>query len=209
MTVILVKFRQDHPKRGNMVRISSGRLKGRQVVTSRKIFTSAEGDELRPTSSKVREAIFNILQAEIDQAMFLDLYAGTGAVGLEALSRGAERVFFVESSQVRSKAIMGYLNKLGLEARAAVYQEKAEAFLRRAMRAEMKFDVIFADPPYLSDEVEKILPYVGEYNILKDDGCMLVEHPFKKVLPEHIHDIKRIRNYKYGDTMITLYRKGQ
>jgi 16S rRNA (guanine(966)-N(2))-methyltransferase RsmD len=84
-----------------MVRISSGRLKGRKVVTSKKIFATAEGDELRPTSSKVREAIFNILQAEIDQAVFLDLYAGTGAVGLEALSRGAERVFFVKT--VRAK----------------------------------------------------------------------------------------------------------
>jgi len=192
-----------------MVRISSGRLKGRKVVTSKKIFATAEGDELRPTSSKVREAIFNILQAEIDQAMFLDLYAGTGAVGLEALSRGAERVFFVEGSQVRSKAIMGYISKLGLEARATVYQEDAEAFLRKAMRTGMKFDIIFADPPYLSDEIMKVLPYVGEYNILKEDGCMLVEHPSKKVLPEHILDIKRIKNYKYGDTMITLYRKEQ
>jgi 16S rRNA (guanine966-N2)-methyltransferase len=192
-----------------MVRISSGKLKGRKVVISKKIFTSNEGDELRPTSSKVREAIFNILQSEIDQAMFLDLYAGTGAVGLEALSRGAERVFFVESNQVRSKAIMGYIGKLGLEARTAVYQEKTEAFLQRAMRTGMKFDIIFADPPYISDEFEHALPYVAEHNILKDGGCMLVEHSSKRVLPEQIHDIKRIKNYKYGDTMITLYRKEQ
>jgi 16S rRNA (guanine(966)-N(2))-methyltransferase RsmD len=192
-----------------MVRISSGRLKGRKVVTSKKIFASAEGEELRPTSSKVREAIFNILQAEIDQALFLDLYAGTGAVGLEALSRGAERVFFVENSQTRSKAIADYIKKLDLESKAAVYHEKAEAFLHRAMRTGMKFDIIFADPPYISDEIEKVLPYVGEYGILKDYGWMLVEHSAKKVLPEHMHDIKKIKNYKYGDTMITSYRKEQ
>ena len=96
-----------------MVRISSGRLKGRKVVTSKKIFVSADRHELRPTSSKVREAIFNIVQTEIDHALFLDLYAGTGAVGLEALSRGAERVFFVENSQLRAKAIMDYIHKLG------------------------------------------------------------------------------------------------
>ena len=192
-----------------MVRISSGRLKGRKVVTSKKIFNSAEGDELRPTSSKVREAIFNILQAEIGEAMFLDLYAGTGAVGLEALSRGAERVCFVESNPVRSKAIMGYLSKLGLEARAAVYQEKAEAFLQRAMRTGMKFDIIFADPPYLSDEILKVLPYVAEHDLLNPGGCILAEHSSKEVLPEDMHDIKRIKNYKYGDTMITLYRKEQ
>jgi 16S rRNA (guanine966-N2)-methyltransferase len=192
-----------------MVRISSGRLKGRKIVTSKKIFTSAEGEELRPTSSKVREAIFNILQAEIGQALFLDLYAGTGAVGLEALSRGAERVFFVENNQVRSKAIMGYLDKLGLEDRAAVYQEKAEAFLQRVMRTGVKFDIIFADPPYLSDEIMNVLQYVGEYSLLKDDGCMLVEHSSKKALPESIRDIKKVKKYKYGDTMITLYRKAQ
>jgi 16S rRNA (guanine(966)-N(2))-methyltransferase RsmD len=192
-----------------MVRISSGRLKGRKVATSKKIFSPAEGDELRPTSSKVREAIFNILQAEIGEAMFLDLYAGTGAVGLEALSRGAERVFFVESSPVRSKAIMGYLGKLGLESKAAVYQETTEVFLKRAMRTGIKFDIIFADPPYLSDEIVKVLPSVAECDILKEGGRMLVEHSSKKVLPEHMHDIKRIKNYKYGDTMITLYRKEQ
>jgi 16S rRNA (guanine(966)-N(2))-methyltransferase RsmD len=192
-----------------MVRISSGRLKGRKVVTSRKIFTSTEGDELRPTSSKVREAIFNILQAEIDQSMFLDLYAGTGAVGLEALSRGAERVFFVESNQVRSKAIVDYIKKLDLEARAVVYRETTNAFLKRAVMRGMQFDIIFADPPYISDDFEQALPYVAEHNILKDDGCILVEHSSKKVLPEHIHDIKRIKNYKYGDTMLTLYRKEQ
>lgn len=192
-----------------MVRISSGKLKGRQVVTSKKIFTSTEGDELRPTSSKVREAVFNILQAEIDQALFLDLYAGTGAVGLEALSRGAERVFFVESNQVRSKAITGHIEKLGLGARASVYQEKAEVFLQRAVRTGMKFDIIFVDPPYLSDEILKVLPYIAEHNILKDDGCILAEHSSKEVLPEQLHDIRTIKNYRYGDTKITLYRKEQ
>ena len=79
-------------------------------------------------------------------------------MGLEALSRGAEKVFFVESNQVRSKAIMDYIHKLGLDDRASVYQEEAEAFLKRAMRTGMKFDIIFADPPYLSDEIEQGAP---------------------------------------------------
>lgn len=192
-----------------MVRISSGRLKGRKVAASKKIFASTDMGELRPTSSKVREAIFNIVQAEIDHAWFLDLYAGTGAVGLEALSRGAEKVFFVESNQIRAKAVMDYIHKLSLDDRASVYQEKAETFLHRAMRTGMKFDIIFADPPYLSDEVERALPYIAENNMLKDNGCMLVEHSSKRPLFEHIQNIKMIKNYKYGDTMITLYRKEQ
>ena len=190
-----------------MVRISSGRLKGRQVATSKKIFTSAEGDELRPTSAKVREAIFNILQMEIQQSLFLDLYAGTGAVGLEALSRGAEKVFFVENSPVRAKAIMDYIHKLGLDDRASVYQEQAETFLKRAIRTGMKFDIIFSDPPYLSGEIDKVLPHLGEFNILRDEGCILIEHSSKMALSENVENLKLVKNYRYGDTMITLYRK--
>ena len=198
----------DQLKRGKMIRISSGRLKGRKVVTSKKIFSSSDSEELRPTSAKVREAIFDIVRPEIDGALFLDLYAGTGAVGFEAISRGAEKVVFVESSPVRSAAIMDYIRKIGLDDRASVYQEKAETFLQRAMRTGMKFDIIFLDPPYQSDEMERVLPYIGEYDILKDDGCMLVEHSSKSALPGHIMLIKQIKNYTYGDTRITLYRKG-
>jgi 16S rRNA (guanine(966)-N(2))-methyltransferase RsmD len=190
-----------------MVRISSGRLKGRKVVTSKKIFISPDGDELRPTSSKVREAIFNILQTEIGHSLFLDLYAGTGAVGLEALSRGAEKVFFVENSHVRAKAVMDYIHKLGLGDSASVYQEEAEAFLQGAVRTGMKFDIIFIDPPYLSDEIMRVLPCIGENNVLKDNGCILAEHSSRIALQDHLKNIKQVKNYKYGDTMLTLYRK--
>lgn len=211
MTAILAFscVRQDQGIRGNMVRISSGQLKGRRIVTSKRIFVSSEGDELRPTSAKVREAIFNILQTEIEDAVFLDLYAGTGAVGFEALSRGAEKVFFIESSRVRSKAVMDCLKKLNLDERAVVYQETAEAFLQRAVRAGWKFDIIFADPPYVSDEMEMLLPLIGEHGLLKDGGRILVEHSSKSALPDCIQNMKLARHYKYGDTMITLYRKDE
>jgi 16S rRNA (guanine966-N2)-methyltransferase len=192
-----------------MVRISSGRLKGRRIVTSKKIFVSPEGDELRPTSAKVREAIFNILQTEIENAVFLDLYAGTGAVGLEALSRGAEKVLFIESNRVRSKAIMEYLQRLNLDDRAVVYQENAEAFLQRAMRTGLKFDIIFADPPYVSEEMAKALPFIGENTLLRDGGRILVEHSSKSVFPDCIQNMELVKHYKYGDTMLTLYRKDE
>ena len=192
-----------------MVRISSGSLKGKKVVTSKKIFISSDKDGLRPTSSKVREAIFNIVQTEIYQALFLDLYAGTGAVGLEALSRGAEKVYFVENNNIRAKAIMDYIHRLGLDDRASVYQEEAEAFLNRAVRTGLKFDIIFVDPPYMSGEIDKVLPNIVEDNILKDEGCLLVEHSSKTALPENIQNLKLAKNYRYGDTMITLYRKEQ
>ena len=191
-----------------MVRISGGRLKGRRIVASKKVFAAAEGDELRPTSAKVREAIFNIMQAEIYNALFLDLYAGTGAVGLEALSRGAEKVFFAEDSRVRCKALMDYIHRLNLDDRTSVYQGKAEAFLQSAVRKGLKFDIIFADPPYLSDEIGKVLPYIGEQGLLKDGGSVLIEHSSKSTLHEGgMPHIRLIKQYRYGDTMITLYRK--
>jgi 16S rRNA (guanine966-N2)-methyltransferase len=192
-----------------MVRISSGRLKGRKVATSKKIFASSGGDDLRPTSAKVREAIFDILRAETDHAFFLDLYAGTGAVGLEALSRGAEKVFFIEDNPVRSRALVDYIRKVNLGDRAVVHQEKTETFLQRALKTGLKFDIIFADPPYASDEIDRVLPSIGQFNFLKEDGCMLVEHSSKRKLPDRLQNIKLIKNYKYGDTMITLYRKEQ
>ena len=192
-----------------MVRISGGNLKGRRIAASNKVFTVHAGDELRPTSAKVREAIFNILQTDIHDALFLDLYSGTGAVGLEALSRGAEKVFFVEYNQVRSKAVKDYLQRFNLAERAAVYQEKAEVFLRKAAGTGMKFDIIFADPPYLSDEMEELLPYIGEQRLLRDGGCILVEHSSKRIPSEDIPNLRLIKHYRYGDTMISLYRDGR
>ena len=190
-----------------MVRISGGRLKGRKIVSSKKIFDSTDSSELRPTSAKVREAVFDIVRPEIGHALFLELYAGTGAVGFEALSQGAEKVVFVESSPPRSKAITDYARKIGLKDRTSVYQENADIFLQRAMRTGMRFDIIFLDPPYQSDELEKVLPYIAEHGILKDDGCVLVEHSSKTVLPDSLQSLRLVKNYKYGDTMITLYRK--
>lgn len=190
-----------------MVRISGGQLKGRKIVSSKKIFESADRSELRPTSAKVREAIFDILRPEIDHALFLELYAGTGAVGFEALSQGAEKVLFVESSPPRSKAITDYARKIGLEYRTSVYQENADIFLQRAMRTGMRFDIIFLDPPYQSDEIEKVLPFIAEHDILREDGCLLVEHSTKSALPDSLQSMKVKKHYRYGDTMITLYRK--
>ncbi len=192
-----------------MVRISSGRLKGRKVVNSKIIFSSTGANGLRPTASKVREAIFNIVQAEIENALFLDLYAGTGAVGLEAISRGAEKVFFIENSRHRAEAIMDAIHRLNLDNKGTVFQEKAETFLQRAVKTNMKFDIIFADPPYLSDEITRALPYIADNNMLKGDGCILIEHSSKIILPDNIKNINLIKNYKYGDTTITLYRRAQ
>jgi 16S rRNA (guanine966-N2)-methyltransferase len=192
-----------------VVRISGGKLKGRNIAGLKKIFNLPDSDELRPTSSKVRESIFNILRAEIAGASFLDLYAGTGAVGIEALSRGAARVVFVEKDVVRAGTIMDLVGRLGQEDNAMVFRDTAEAFLLRASKTLTNFDILFIDPPYASEEIGKVIPLVAESGVLKEGGSMLVEHSSRKVMPGRIDGIQKVKTYKYGDTTLTLYRKGQ
>jgi 16S rRNA (guanine966-N2)-methyltransferase len=188
------------------VRISSGGLKGRKIG-SRKAFRGKTRDELRPTSAKVREALFDILRNDVAGAVFLDLYAGTGAVGFEALSRGAEKAYMVESNPVRFHALNDAIGHMGLYGRAFSSREEALSFLAKASSSGISFDLIFADPPYASDEIEKILPFIDLRDVLKTGGCLVIEHPAKKCLNFTPLSLKMVKNYRYGDTSLTLYRK--
>ncbi len=189
------------------MRISGGQLKGRKVAPQKIFIKKDSGGRLRPTSSKVREAIFDILRNYIDGAAFVDLYAGTGAVGFEALSRGARSVYFVEEDRVHSETIEDFRKKAGLGDMAYVYREKAQDFLTRASRLGISFDIIFADPPYASDEIERILPLIDKYDVLRKGGCLIVEYSSRASVPYDFESLARIKNYRYGDTMLTLYRK--
>ncbi len=188
------------------MRISSGALRGRMIGT-RKAFSGKKGDELRPTSAKVREALFDILRREIEDASFLDLYAGTGTVGFEALSRGAATCCFVENSPVRFRTITEFIKKLGLQERAEAHRTEALRFLEKASHSGVSFDIIFADPPYSSGEVETVLPFIDCHDILKSGGCLVIEHPSKTVPSFSARSLRHVKKYKYGDTMLTLYRK--
>jgi 16S rRNA (guanine966-N2)-methyltransferase len=188
------------------LRISAGRLKGRRIAVKKEPDRGERGD-LRPTSSKVREAIFDILRNDIPGSSFLDLYAGTGAVGFEALSRGAARTCFVEHDREAAKEISHYISKIGLDGKTEVFTGSAERFLKRTEVADVTFDIIFADPPYASDEIEKIVPLIDDGDILTPGGCLVVEHPSKKIITAPCKVLRPVKNYKYGDTMLTLYRK--
>jgi 16S rRNA (guanine966-N2)-methyltransferase len=185
------------------MRISGGSAKGRKVGV-RKAFTSkGEGDELRPTSAKVREAVFNILAPWISGARFLDLFAGTGAVGIEALSRGAAHVVFVDNNTQRCSIIIDLLEKFGLAARAAVVKADAATFLEKS--SSQPFDIIFIDPPYVSDELEKALQFIDNSNIIAENGIVIAEHSSKKTLSLPLMNLGVKKNYRYGDTALTLF----
>ncbi|NWF51651.1 MAG: 16S rRNA (guanine(966)-N(2))-methyltransferase RsmD [Nitrospirae bacterium] len=162
---------------------------------------------LRPTSAKVRKAIFDIIRYRIVGASFVDLYAGTGTVGFEALSRGAAMAIFVEVDKSRAIIIKENLSKFGLKERGFVIEKKAEEFLKKSAVENRKFDIFFIDPPYFSDEIINILPVIEEKKLLTDGGLVIVEHFFKKKLPEIVGGLKKMRNYRYGDTMLTIYNK--
>jgi len=189
------------------MRISAGELKGRKIGT-KKLFAKRAGKvDLRPTPAKVREAIFDILRSEVEGASVLDLYAGTGTIGMEALSRGAESVVFVESVRPRAKAISDLIDNLDLASRASVHCEETELFLKRSSLTGETYDIIFADPPYASDEIEKILPLIGNCGILDAQGVLLCEHGAKAFVPGAAGSLRLRKQYRYGDTRLALYRK--
>jgi 16S rRNA (guanine(966)-N(2))-methyltransferase RsmD len=189
------------------MRISGGTAKGRRTATKRLLTENSEGERLRPTSSKVREALFDILRNKIGGASFVDLYAGTGTVGLEALSRGAGRSVFVEPDELRIRTIKNNVLELGFLEQALVAKGRAYEFLQKASAENESFDIFFIDPPYDSEEIEKVLPLLGEEGLVNEDGVVIVEHFFKRHVPEKAGRLKIKRSYRYGDTMLTLYRK--
>ena len=187
------------------MRISGGMAKGQRTVSKNLFTKTLAGERIRPTSSKVREALFDILQPRIEGARFGDLYAGTGTVGLEALSRGAGYAFFVEPNELLVVMIKKVLQDIGFRDKAAVLKGRADEFLLKAAIGNERLDIFFIDPPYQSSEIETVLPLIGEKGLLKENGLVIVEHFFKKHIPEKAGLLKISRTYRYGDTMLTMY----
>jgi 16S rRNA (guanine966-N2)-methyltransferase len=188
------------------MRISGGSAKGRKVGVRQAFASSGEGDELRPTSAKVREAIFNILAPVITDARFLDLFAGAGAVGLEALSRGARETVFVEKNAQRCALIKGLTDKFRFTERSMIMKSEVAEFLKKDYTKY--FDIIFIDPPYASDELEKALLLIDGADMLADGGLVLAEHASKKNLSAPLKHLRVKKNYRYGDTALTLFELG-
>jgi len=188
------------------VRISAGVLKGKKIGDRQTFSTTGPAGILRPTSAKVREALFDILRDEVTDSSFLDLYAGSGTVGFEALSRGAGKVCFVESDPDRSKGIAATIAKAGLGGRAALYVLPAAVFLQKADRSGTHFDIIFADPPYASEEVPDLIAAIDKGGCLEKGGTFIIEHASKRPL-EDTGTLRVRKKYRYGDTMLTRYRR--
>ena len=188
------------------MRISGGSARGRKIGFRKAFWKRDEGDELRPTSAKVREALFDILRKELPGSVFLDLYAGTGGVGIEALSRGAARAVMVESNKLRVRMIHHLLSEFDFSRSARVVNLRAYDFMEREGEREERYDIVFLDPPYGSEELTKILPLIGKGKIIREGGLVIAEHFSKTKLPGSVGGLKFVKGYKYGDTVLTVYR---
>ena len=177
------------------MRIIAGAQRGRPLRGPRR-------GGVRPTGSYLREAVFNVLAARIPGACVLDLFAGTGAMGLEALSRGAAAVTFVDRDV---SAVRANVARLGFGERAAIFRGDAARVLVRLGAVGRRFDVIYADPPYAGELAGRTLAAVGAAGVLAPDGVLLVEHHHKVPVPEGAGTLGRRRTLRHGETCVTLY----
>lgn len=161
------------------------------------------GDRVRPTSDKVKQALFNILGERVADAAFLDLFAGAGGIGIEALSRGASRVVFVDDDRKSLKVIRLNVDESGLGERAEIVASKAESFIKKA---EERFAVVFLDPPY-SFDIRPLLEQIAGSDLLEPDAVVVAEHFKKQSSPEQAGTLTRYREAVYGDTMLAFYKR--
>ena len=164
---------------------------------------SRDGLDTRPTADRVKEAIFSVIQFEIEGRRVLDLFAGSGQMAIEALSRGAAEAVLVDQSKESISIIRQNLNKTRLADRARVVCSDYMEFLNKANGG---FDLIFLDPPYREKFLENALKRISEIDILKSGGIIVCERPADKALPDDFAAFRRVRDYRYGRTGVTLYR---
>lgn len=177
------------------VRVITGSAKGRRLKT-------LPGLDVRPTIEGVKEAIFSIVQFEVEDAVVLDMFAGSGQLGIEALSRGAKKVYFVDNSADSIKIIRDNLKHTGLEANASVSNMANNAFLRSTKE---KFDIAILDPPYNHKLIQKTMPQLVEK--MSDCGIIICEHERETDLPERFGDFAVSKIYRHGRATLTAYRR--
>lgn len=163
-----------------------------------------EGMVTRPTTDRVKEAMFSIIHFDIPGARVLDLFGGTGQLGIEAISRGAKHAVFVDAGEPACRLIKENLKKTKLEGQGRVIRSDYLEFLSRCRES---FDIILLDPPYAEVFLENALKKITEIDILAENGIIVTERPLGKELPWEFAGFDRSKDYKYGNTLVTIYRK--
>ena len=180
------------------MRVITGTARGVQLKTP-------EGLTTRPTSDRVKEAMFSIIHFDIPGADVLDLFGGTGQLGIEALSRGAKNAVFVDAGEPACRLIRENLKRARMEGQGRVVRSD---YLEYLSRSREQFDIILLDPPYAEVFLENALKRITEIDILRSGGIIVAERPLGKELPWEFEGYQRSKDYKYGKTLLTIYRKG-
>ena len=179
------------------MRVITGKARGVQLKTPAGMLT-------RPTTDRVKEALFSIIHFEIPGARVLDLFGGTGQLGIEALSRGAKRAVFVDAQENACALIKENLIRTKLQQDGQVVRSD---YLQYLNRCRERFDIILLDPPYAEVFLENALKRITEIDILESNGIIVTERPAGKELPWEFEGYTRSKDYKYGNTLLTVYRK--
>ena len=175
------------------MRVITGTARGRKLL-------APEGMETRPTTDLVKEAVFSVIHFIVPCASVLDLFAGSGQMGIEALSRGANKAVFVDSSRKALDIIKQNVQNTGFAKQSKVLAGDGESFLQNAVE---KYDIIFLDPPYNQGYPEKLLPLLARP--LSENGLVLYEHDKKEELPDETEELILKKRYRYGRTMVSSY----
>ncbi|NMB24715.1 MAG: 16S rRNA (guanine(966)-N(2))-methyltransferase RsmD [Firmicutes bacterium] len=180
------------------MRVITGTARGRRLQ-------SLKGQKTRPTQDRVKESLFSILGTVMVEGDFLDLYAGSGSIGIEALSRGAPKAVFVEKNKTAVQVIKSNLVHVGLEHKAEVYATDVFRGIGALIAREREFSCIFLDPPYDQDMVVPTLVAL-KAPLVTSQTIIVAEHSRLEVSPEHVGPFVRIRQQVYGDTVLSFFR---
>jgi len=181
------------------MRVIAGKFRSRQLKGPGKMV-------LRPTSDRLRETLFNVLGPAVEDSLFVDIFAGTGAVGIEAISRGAREVVLIESHARAAKLIRENLEALGIRAGAELIEADAVTGLERIEKRHLVADFIFLDPPYAKPaEHVRVLEFLDASRLVAPRGMVIVEHHWRTGLPERFDRLECTRQIEQGDTVLSFY----
>ncbi|WP_042356361.1 16S rRNA (guanine(966)-N(2))-methyltransferase RsmD [Bacillus rubiinfantis] len=184
------------------MRVVSGSCKGRPLK-------AVPGNTTRPTTDKVKEAIFNMIGPYFDNGIGLDLFAGSGGLGIEALSRGLEKVIFVDRDAKAIKVIHENLQACGFESNAEVYRNDADRAIKALWKREMSFDYLFLDPPYKKQQLIALMEKMDKHHVVRDQAIVVCEHSFDVKLPHVVGNLTQIKHEQYGIIAISIYKRNR
>ncbi len=185
------------------MRIIAGTFKGRPIK-------AVPSKETRPTTDKVREALFQRIGPFFNGGLCLDLFAGSGALGFEALSRGVDKVIFVDAAPKAISTVYANIELLRVQEQTEVFRTDALRAIKAASKREFKFNYIFLDPPYHKISYEKLLTHIEKYQLLEEDGMIVCEHDAKKNLDNTYGDFIKLKTDTYGNSIsVSIYIKGE